>query len=184
MMHVIAGKYRGRRIETLKSKTLRPTQGKTREALFNILMHGQFQDILKDSTVLDLFCGCGSFAIESLSRGAAHVVCVDIASEHLAITKQNIANLHALEQATFLRADSSKVPPATKACDIIFIDPPYHSNLAQSSLITALNQGWLAPHAIAVLETDVKDKQSAIEGFEELVNRHYGKSNIRILRRI
>lgn len=182
-MRIISGIHRGRRIESLKNKTLRPTLGKAREAMFNILTHGRYQNLLPGAKVLDLFCGCASFSMEALSRGADHVVCIDINPEHLAVAKHNISKIDALDQATFLRADSTRPPHATFPCNIAFLDPPYNAGLAYKALTNAIAQGWLTDDAIVIVETDIKEKFQIPEYFSEVDNRHYGKSNIRILER-
>lgn len=182
-MRIIAGKYRGRRIESIQGKELRPTMGVTREAIFNILSHGQFVDLLPGCRVLDLFCGCGTFSMEALSRGAAHVTCMDIKSEHLQVARANIDHLQETTHATFIRADSSNPPPASTPCNLIFMDPPYYKNLALPTLQRTLSAGWLTPDAVVVIETGVKESFTLPEGFEAYETRKYGNSRIHIFQR-
>lgn len=186
-MRVISGKYKGRNIETLKDKStsLRPTTGKTREALFNILSHGQFaiggKKLLDGARVLDLFCGSGALAIEALSRGAAYAVFIDIENKHLDIARRNIKNIGEEQNAAFIRANSSTPPPAHVPCNLIFIDPPYNQGLAQATLENLVKGNWLAPKAIVVVETAKKEDIHCPAGFEEMTDRNYGNSRIRIL---
>jgi 16S rRNA (guanine966-N2)-methyltransferase len=187
-MRVIAGKYKGRNIDTLqaKGKNIRPTTGKTREALFNILSHGQFVEtgkkLLEGARVLDLFCGSGALAIEALSRGAGFVVLIDMNKDHLEIARTNLKNIGEEQNAAFIRANSSTPPPAHVPCNLIFIDPPYNQGLAQTTLENLVKGNWLAERAIIVVETAKKEDITTPEGFEELTDRHYGNSRIRILR--
>ena len=51
-MRVIAGEYKGRRLETPADYSVRPTTDKVKEAMFSILA-----DRLWSSRVLDLFSG-------------------------------------------------------------------------------------------------------------------------------
>ena len=68
-MKVIAGKYKGRKIDTVNNPTTRPMMGVAREGIFNSL-----QFAFSNSEVLDLFAGSGSMGIEALSKiGRAHV---------------------------------------------------------------------------------------------------------------
>src|SRR5689334_11811640 len=94
MLSIIAGKHRGRRIETKPDKTVRPTSGKTRGAVFNILMHGQFSgeedSPIIGKCVIDLFCGTGALGLEALSRGAEHVIFVDGSADSLNLARTNI----------------------------------------------------------------------------------------------
>lgn len=186
-MRIIAGKFKGRRIETLDSKNLRPTMAMAKEAVFNILSHGQFvnddgKDALQDSVVLDLFCGCGALAIEALSRGAAHVTFVDIEQDHLEIARRNVRNLGELDKASFIRTDSATPPPARRQVDLVFLDPPYDSGLAKVALQNLVRAKWLKEGAIIVLETSRKDDTEIGKSFTEILLRSYGNAKIRILK--
>lgn len=187
-MRVIAGKFKGRNIETLKdhSPTLRPTTGVAREALFNILSHGQFAEdgtnILHGARVLDLYCGSGALAIEAMSRGAGYAVFIDMEKKHLDIARKNIEKLGESENAAFIRADSSNPPPAHVPCNLVFIDPPYNKGLAQITLENLMKGNWLTKDAILVIETAKREDVIVPEGFEELEDRTYGNSRMRIIR--
>ena len=64
-MRVIAGEYKGRRLDPIEGRDIRPTSDMVKESLFNIL-----GDAVIDSVFLDLFGGTGGIGIEALSRGA------------------------------------------------------------------------------------------------------------------
>ena len=64
-MKVISGIYKGRNIEGFNIPGTRPTMDRVKESLF-----ASIQNSLKDATILDLFSGSGSLAIEALSQGA------------------------------------------------------------------------------------------------------------------
>ncbi len=184
-MRVIAGKYKGRQIEAVSGKQLRPTMGVAREALFNILSHGRFLDgdksFLEGCKVLDLFCGCGTLSIEALSRGAERVVLIDIDQAHLNIARENLKSIGEEQRATFIRADSSSPPPARFQCNLVFIDPPYHKDLASQALKSLIKGKWISEGAIVIVETGKTEDIFPPEGFVELENRNYGNSRIRIL---
>lgn len=188
MMRVIAGKHKGRNIETTKdnSNSLRPTTGVAREALFNILSHGQFVEdgkkLLDGARVLDLFCGSGALAIESLSRGAGYAVFIDIEKKHLDIARKNIEKIGESANSAFIRADSSNPPPAHVPCNLVFIDPPYNKGMAQTTLANLVKGNWLAKNAVLVIETARKEDVTLPQGFEELEDRTYGNSRMRIVR--
>jgi 16S rRNA (guanine966-N2)-methyltransferase len=65
-MRVIAGEFRSRRLKTLPGLDTRPTPGRLRESLFNILAPR-----IEGATFLDAYAGTGAIGIEALSRGAA-----------------------------------------------------------------------------------------------------------------
>lgn len=187
MMYIISGRLRGRRVESPKSKAVRPTAGKTREAIFNILSHGEFaQDGNKlldnGCNVLDLYCGSGALAFEALSRGATRAFLIDIENAHLDMARHNAEHLGVSSEVTCLRADSSNPPPARTACNLVFIDPPYMSGLAQKTLKNLASSGWLADGAVIVVELNKKEDVSIPEGFEEISTRKYGITKIMLLR--
>ena len=66
-MQVLAGKYRGKHLQSSTSPRVRPTARRLRETLFEILgAH------VEGARVLDLCAGSGAIGIEALSRGASH----------------------------------------------------------------------------------------------------------------
>ncbi|HVO17597.1 MAG TPA: RsmD family RNA methyltransferase, partial [Alphaproteobacteria bacterium] len=42
-MRIIAGKFRGRKLEAPEGEAVRPTSDRAREALFNVLVHGGYR---------------------------------------------------------------------------------------------------------------------------------------------
>ena len=89
-MRIIAGEFKGRRIDAPKGSDTRPTLDRVKESLFGII---QFE--LYGRTVLDLFAGSGSLGIEAMSRGARLVVFNDASSECARLIRQNLEKLHA-----------------------------------------------------------------------------------------
>jgi len=183
-MRIISGKYKGRKLETLTGKQLRPTMGVAREAIFNILSHGEFgvEGFLDGCRVLDLFCGCGALAAEALSRGAEKAVLIDINQNHLDTARHNIRHMGEEANSIFIRADSSNPPPARVTCNLIFIDPPYKESLVNNTLQNLVKSNWLENQAIVVIETWKKEDIVMPEGFTEVHDRHYGNCRIRLLR--
>ena len=64
-MRIIAGEFKGRKLNTPKDDAVRPTTDKVKEALFSII-----QDHLDGAEVCDLFAGTGNLGLEAISRGA------------------------------------------------------------------------------------------------------------------
>ena len=95
-MRIVAGRHRGRRLLAPPGETVRPTSDRAREALFNILSHGQLaaEGIpFAGAAVLDAFAGTGALGLEALSRGAAEAAFIEQDREALATLRQNIAAL-------------------------------------------------------------------------------------------
>lgn len=185
MLRIITGKHRGRKLEVIESKTLRPTADRTREAVFNILTHSYTNEagesILEGAVVLDLFCGSGALAFEALSRGASKAVLIDIESEHLAIARANAEHLGETANVAFIRADSSNPPPAKFPCSLIFLDPPYRTGLAANALKHLKAGGWLQEESIIVVELDRREDLATPDDFEQLDERVYGNTKIILL---
>ena len=75
--------------------------------------------------VLDLFAGSGSFGIECLSRGAAHVTFVERNRGAAAIIQENLENVGFADQATVLTAGVESVVRTSSPVELAFCDPPY-----------------------------------------------------------
>jgi len=186
MLNIIAGKHRGRKIETKRNATIRPTGSRTRGAVFNILMHGDFgingNSPLIDKSIIDVFCGTGALGLEALSRGAAHVTFVDESSESITLARANATSMKEEGNAHFLRSDSTSLPAARKTCSLAFLDPPYNSGLAVKSLISLDKQGWLENGAIAVVELSHKEVLAPPAHYTIFDERKYGNTKIVFLK--
>ena len=88
-MRIIGGYYRGKKIILPIDKKTRPLRDIVKESIFNLIEHSKKIDIkIKDSYVLDLFAGSGSFGIECISRGARKVTFIENYSKILNILKK------------------------------------------------------------------------------------------------
>lgn len=185
-MRIIAGRHKGRKIEVLPDKNVRPTSGKAREAIFSILTNARFLDgesAVEEKCVADIFSGSGAMAFEALSRGAAHAVLVDKNPENLKLARSLAERFGERAQTDFLRADASNLPKAKRPCELVFLDPPYHSGLGLPALKSLAAQGWLQEDAIIVLELATREDMTLPEGFELMDERRYGAAKVLILKR-
>ncbi len=185
-MRIVGGKHRGRRIEGPADERLRPTSDRAREALFNILEHGRLsadgRSLLPGAHVLDVFCGTGAFALEALSRGAAHATLIDNAPEAIALARRNLRNAGEIARATIIEADATRPPPPPQRHTIAFLDPPYRSGLAPVALEALGNGGWLSPGAICIVEVEARERFEAPPGFTPVDERRYGRARLVFLR--
>jgi 16S rRNA (guanine(966)-N(2))-methyltransferase RsmD len=125
-MRVITGSIKGRKLRTIRDRTLRPTAGKVKEALFDIL-----QREIPGSIFLDLYAGIGGIGIEALSRGSDHVTFVESGRAVLNTLRQNVklsgfssrTKIFEMSAERFLRSKVHGRP----CYDILFLDPPYRS---------------------------------------------------------
>jgi 16S rRNA (guanine966-N2)-methyltransferase len=150
-MRVIAGQFKGRRLETPSWEGLRPTSDKLRETLFNILASR-----VGGARVLDAFAGTGAIGVEALSRGAASVTFIDSDRRAIALIEQNLALCRIESGASVERGDVAAVLGRLREqpFDIIVLDPPY--DFAQVGRVLDAAGAWLAPDGIVVLERATK----------------------------
>lgn len=186
MLRIIAGKHRGRNIETKQDARIRPTGSMARGAIFNILMHGDFGrpdgSPLIGKSVIDLFCGTGALGLEALSRGAGHVTFIDQSAESIALARSNAKSMGEEATTQFLRSDSTSLPHARLTYSLVFLDPPYDSGLAIKSLKSLDEKGWLEEGAVAVVELSAREMLNAPEHYELFDERKYGNTKIVFLR--
>ena len=150
-MRVVAGKYRGKTLKSCADKRIRPTSGRIKETLFNILYSKGFCEGI---AVLDLFSGSGALGIEALSRGAAKCVFADIDRESVALTKQNLKVAGAESAAEVYHADYKTAVQklSGRKFDLILIDPPFKSRKESEIIALILKEGILAPNGVIVIE--------------------------------
>jgi 16S rRNA (guanine966-N2)-methyltransferase len=154
-----------------------------REALFNILTHS-YGDPVAGARVLDLFAGTGALGIEAISRGADYALFVDEGVEARALLRDNVESLGLGGVARIFRRDASRLGPAhpLDPFSLVFLDPPYGKGLAEKSLISARDGGWLMPEALLVVEEAADAGFKAPDGFAELERRRYDDTEFTFVR--
>ncbi|MBV9348471.1 MAG: 16S rRNA (guanine(966)-N(2))-methyltransferase RsmD [Pseudolabrys sp.] len=177
-MRVVGGKLGSRPIKAPKSQTTRPTSDRLRESLFNILAHS-YGNPVEGARVLDVFAGTGALGIEAISRGAAFALFVDDAIEARAVIRDNVETLGLGGVTRLFRRDATKLGPVypVEAFSLAFFDPPYGKGLAEKSLASAREGGWLLPGALILVE-ETTGAFKAPEGFTEQERRAYDDSEL------
>ena len=124
-VRIIAGDWRGRRLQVADVPGLRPTGDRSRETLFNWL-----QPWIVAADCADLFAGTGGLGFEAASRGAASVLMIEKHPQALAVLRQSIEQLQA-EQVNLLAGGAMSLIEDFKpdSFDLVFVDPPFDSNL-------------------------------------------------------
>jgi 16S rRNA (guanine(966)-N(2))-methyltransferase RsmD len=191
-MRVIAGKYRSRRLHTLRGIALRPSSDRLRETLFNIL-----GTLVEDAVFLDLFAGSGAVGIEALSRGARHAIFVESHPAGAALLQRNLrsldiaihenslfggkmsggkvagSNMHRSKEfagtAEILTRDVlaaiERLADRGTRADLVFADPPYDDSDAYDSALDLLGDSdVLSRSALVVFEHHHKRQLPAFAG--------------------
>ncbi|MBR1605634.1 MAG: 16S rRNA (guanine(966)-N(2))-methyltransferase RsmD [Alphaproteobacteria bacterium] len=177
-MRIIGGQYRGKKLFSPDSDKVRPTSDRAREALFNIL-YSQLENPWNEYTLLDVFAGTGAFALEAISRGVKQVGVIDMDTTTI---NKNIA-LFPQEKTKIkvIKANIQKLPAASRAYDILFMDAPYNKGLSEIALQQLHDNGWLKKGALCLVEVE-KNEQLAIPPCYSLQNeRHYGLAKVLFL---
>jgi 16S rRNA (guanine966-N2)-methyltransferase len=184
-MRVVGGRHRGRRLIAPPGDAVRPTSDRAREALFNILSHGDFAAAgspFADENVLDAFAGTGALGIEALSRGAARAAFIETDRAALAALKRNLAALDEEDGVDIIAGDATRPPRAKYSCALAFLDPPYRSAFAAPALEALSRMGWLAARALAVIEISSSETFAVPNGFTMIDERKYGAAKLVFLR--
>ena len=182
-MRIVAGAYRGRALVAPKGQSTRPTAGRTREALFNILEHAAWSNGIRDHRVLDIFAGSGALGLEAVSRGAAACLCLDNDPAALTAVAENIAALKLAAIVATRRLDVRHMPRNdTAPFDLVFLDPPYAQGLVLPVLAALDQNQWLAPGALIVVERGATDGELIAPGFARLDSRTWGAARVDFLR--
>lgn len=173
-LRVIGGSLKGKPLASPKGLAVRPTTGRVREAVFNILFCR-----VQNAFVLDLFAGTGAFGIEALSRGAARVVFVDNSPASLAVIRRNIQACGLEHAAVIMRQDATRrlsaIAESHRAFDLVFMDPPYGRNAVGSTLTALEKSNALKNGALVIAEHSLKESVE-INGGHFFLNdqRKYG----------
>ena len=184
-MRVTSGYCRGKTILTPPQGGIRPTAERVRQAVFNTLCHGNtnigVEDHVKGSRLIDVFCGTGAMAFEALSRGAEHASCIDINKIALDYCRTNAKNLGVSNKMEIISSSALSPPPAKQPCSLIFLDPPYFTELAPSALKSLAAAGWIKNGAICVVETSWNEILVWPKRAKILQEKKYGKTKITFL---
>lgn len=149
-MRVIAGQFRGRRLDVPPGMRTRPITDRVKETLFNIL-GSRFgcPGALPRINVLDLFAGTGGLGIEAVSRGAQRCLFVEQDWRTLRILRGNLNKLGLTKICRITRENAwvVRLPDVPAGYGLVFLDPPYHDARDVPRVLALLER--LAPHVIS-----------------------------------
>lgn len=171
-MRIISGNLKGRIFSEPRGHKTHPMSDKMRGALFNAL--GDIEGL----TFLDLFAGSGALAFEAISRGAASVLAVE--NDRLAqkAIDKNIDDLKLQKKVHAVHANVAgwSIHNMERKFDVVMLDPPY-DNL-QLTLVAKLIRRHTKEDGVAVLSFPGKNDPPMLPGFEVVVRKTYGDSQL------
>ena len=182
-MRIVAGKLKGKNLKLLNKTNIRPLKDRAREGIFNILSHSKKISFdFKNSNILDLFSGTGSFGLECISRGAAKVYFFENYHPSLEILQKNIKKLKCEKKTIIFNENAfnffENKELKNKKLDLIFLDPPYKEENIKIILENVVKLKLLKESGLIVLHRHKKTKDDFGNKFTIKRSVKYGISKI------
>ncbi len=181
-MRIISGDFKGKKILQPKDKLTRPLKDLTKESIFNIINHSNLINIdLKNSNILDLFSGVGSFGLECLSRGALSVTFFENYINAVKILKLNISSLNTKKKVTIIEKnvfDEGSLESLNKKFEIIFIDPPFKEKKINFLLKKIHKLKILKKNGVLVIHRHKKEEDKFPKEYKIIKEKKYGISKL------
>ncbi len=175
-MQITGGYLKSRKIKVLNAQNVKPTLSKTRQAFYSTL------DSLIDSegaAFLDVFSGSGIMAFEAISRGFTSVHAIEKDRKTFQYIKENAKFLDVKINLIFGVAEKV-VLKLTNKFDVIFMDPPYDSDLYEVLLDLIVKQDLLMDNGVIIMEHP-SAKSIDIRPFRLIKAKTYGDKNLSYL---
>lgn len=131
-MNITGGIYNKHKIKAPDENITRPTLSKVRMSVFNIL--GSMINF-EGKSFLDMYSGSGIMCLEALSRGFESASAIEQNKKVYSIIKSNFFKYEKKHNLKLYLGDSLKIcQKISEKFDVIYIDPPYFSNIYEQSL--------------------------------------------------
>ena len=176
MVHIAGGALKG--LTLTVPKQIRATEGRVRQALFNIV------GSVEGMRIIDAFAGSGAMGLEALSRGAQLVQflesdrgCLEAIQRNLArIQPETIPGSGVVIQGDALR-NLRRLAEASVPYDLIIVDPPYQGPWGKKALNVVAACAMLAPSGLICVEHARRNELPAIAGpLTALTQHRYGET--------
>ena len=182
----------GKRIESPLSQKTRPTSSKVREALINILGNK-----LRGASWLDLCSGSGAMACEALQKGVKRLLAIEKQRETAKICKKNLIDVsNTMDQSihievicneliSFLKkGPKNQKIQFVKDCqnpekfDFVFLDPPYESEVYETTQELLLSKEWIKESSTLICECSSKSMPRIHNGWKLNKEKFYGSTSL------
>lgn len=176
-MRIIAGRFKRHTLSSPPGDAARPTTDRTRESMFNLIVHRIPMDGVR---VLDLFAGSGALGIEAVSRGAGPTTFVEADRRCLRVVEANARSMDPDHPWRFVLRDVLKFlqQEQEEPWDLILADPPY--DVGGLDRLPGLVLPCLADEGLFVLEHDRRTHFDDHPAIEE--TRTYGRTSVSLFR--
>ena len=179
-VRIIGGDWRGRRLQVADVPSLRPSGDRCRETLFNWL-----QPWVAAADCVDLFAGTGALGFEAASRGAASVLMVEKHALAQEVLRESVEQLQA-EQVTLHSGGAMSLIEelAENSLDLVFVDPPFDSNLGGTVLERLDKQGCVRRGGFIYVESPASLQLTPPEGWSVWRDQQMGEVRMQLFRRL
>ena len=182
-MRIIAGKLKGTTLHITKDKNTRPLKDIVRESIFNLLTHSNKISLqLKQSNILDLYAGTGSFGLECLSRQARSVCFVESKKDAIEVLEKNIKKVKVKNKIKIFFYDIfdliEKQNVLKSKFNLIFCDPPFKNMNTERLIELIFNKKLLHNDGIMILHRKKNTKEKLQDYYKVIDERVYGISKV------
>ncbi len=182
-MRIIGGNFKGKKLFLPDDKKTRPLKDIVKESIFNLIEHSNKIKVnIKNSVVLDLFSGSGSFGLECLSRNAKKVFFFENYPVAIEVLNKNVKSLKDINNYRIFEYDCFDYFKSVKNldynCDIIFIDPPYKETKINEIIENILIKKILNKNGIIIIHRNKNETKELTKKINIFESRTYGISKI------
>ena len=179
-MKISGGLLKGKKLFFLKSQNTRPLKNIVKEGIFNVIKHSSLIDVnVKNSKILDLYSGMGTFGIECLSHQAKEVIFVEKDNLAIKYLKNNLELLNISNKIKLFEQEIDFFLKKTKEKEfnIIFLDPPFKDQIYLEHIKTIKKKGIFTNKNLFIIH-----RENFHENLESIINidivKKYGRSRI------
>jgi 16S rRNA (guanine966-N2)-methyltransferase len=179
-IRIVGGDAGGRRLRGAPSTGMRPTSGRVRESIFEML-GARGADMSK---VLDLYSGTGALGIEAMSRGEGECDFVESDSKACQVIRENLTRTALLDRGRVFPLQVAKALSRLQGpYTLVVADPPYEYDRAQAELASVVELGLVAPDGIVVVEHSKRHEwPETLAGLQQAASRRYGDTCVTMYR--
>ena len=181
-MRIIGGNLKGKKLFFLNTKITRPLRDIVKESIFNVIFHSHLiKAELKNSKILDLYSGVGSFGLEFISRGASHVSFVENDKQALVLLKKNIENIDIKNKTSLYQETVNnfiKQFNLNLKYDIIFFDPPFADKFFIDELKLIRDKKIYNENHLIIIHRETGTTDEINSFLKIIITKDYGKSKI------
>ena len=181
-MRVISGKFKKKKLLLPDPIITRPLRDYIKESIFNLLTHSKILNFeFKNSKILDVFSGSGSFGIECISRGSSKVIFLEKEKKIINILNKNIQSLLIENQSSIHLADILKFSVNNifqEKLDLIFLDPPFKYKYLNELFTILKKHNTQINQSLILIHYESNNNFNFDNFFDVLIKKNYGRSAV------